>query len=118
MKLYLLKISSILFLTIILLSKVVNLHAYSHNQAQELSHCQNNDLDNDHNQNKEGVPCDLCLLVINLNNLDYNNSLEFSFKSTPITEIDIKENVLNYINLIPQKSYLNKQKNKAPPYTA
>ncbi len=111
MKLHLIKISTIFFLTILLASNVINLHIYFHDDIQELSHC-NND------ENEEEAPCDICHIAFNLNNLDYNNSLQFSFKSLNQTQPLTQNKVSGYVEILQKQLYLNKNRNKAPPHLA
>ncbi len=110
MKGLLVKISSIFFLVVLLCSNVTNLHVYFH--EHETSDCQNYD---NGDEGEEKAPCDICSLAFNLNNLDYNNSLEFSYESSTITEQPTQKKVISYNNLPHKALYLNKNRNKAPP---
>jgi len=108
-----LKILALFFLTILLTSNVLNLHIYIH--EQENSHCLVDSCENNED-NKKDTPCQLCLLALNLNNLDYNNTTEFSLKNhTSIIEHNRKE-ILTYQELNYNQLSLNDNKNKAPPY--
>ncbi len=110
MKSLFVKISSLFFLVVLLCSNVTNLHVYFH--EHETSDCQNYE---NGNENEESTPCDICLLAFNLNNLDYNNSLEFSYEIATITKQPTQKEVLSYSNLLHKTLYLNKNRNKAPP---
>lgn len=116
MKYFFVKIASIFFLTVLLASNTVNLHVYFHGEIEDVSHYQNDYSDHNDDNNDKKTPCDLCLLAFNLNSLDYNNGLEFSFKSINNTEELPHKEILSYVELLHKKSYLHKLKNKAPPY--
>jgi len=115
MKHYLVKISSFFFLVLLLASNITSLHIYFH--EQELSHCLNDDNHNN-DENEEEAPCDICLVAFNLTNLDYNNSLEFSFKSFIQIQQIPEKILLGYVETLHKQRYFNKNKNKAPPYLA
>lgn len=80
--------------------------------TQKIEHSQNNDDNEGHNE----APCDLCLIAFNLNNLDFNNTLEFSFESLNIIQQITQKKVLGYTEILQNQLYLNKNRNKAPPY--
>lgn len=111
MKTGFIKIASIFFLTVLLASNVVNLHVYFHEQAKELGHLQN-----DGNDSNSEIPCDLCYISINLNNLDFDNTPEFSFKVSTLIQHVPAENIFGNVELFYKQLYLNNNRNKAPPY--
>lgn len=119
MKRGLVKIAALFFLTILLASNFVNLHVYFHHDVQELDHCQgichSNENDEDENQD---TPCELCHLAFQLNNLDYNTSLEFSFDGLTYIQHTYKKEFTCYIEQLFKEYYFNSNKNKAPPYLA
>ncbi len=107
------KLISLFFLTILLSSNVLNVHAYLH---QEENQCITDSCQNSENENEEEAPCDLCLLAISFNNLDYHNTTAFSFEnSVPIIEHN-REKALIYQELNCDLLALSSNRNKAPPH--
>ena len=111
MKTIFLKIIALFFLTILLTSNILNLHVYLHEQEdnQELRDtCQNED-DDQHDS------CDLCLLALQLNNLDFNNTLEFSYENlTQVINYE-KVDVVTYKTPYYDQRFSHHHRNKAPP---
>ena len=106
------KITALFFLSILLASSVLNLHVYFHDHEHD--HYVGN-FDEHHDEDEDDAPCELCLLVLNLNNLDYNNTLEFSYESdTQIITYNRKE-VLNYSKSHYNQLFSDHNRNKAPP---
>ncbi len=112
MKHFFIKISSLFFLTLLLSSNIVNLHVYFHNQIQELEQCQNHDDE----QHSDDVPCDLCVIAFNLNNLDFNNTSGVSFESLIPTQQHIQKKILGFVASLHNQFHFNKNRNKAPPH--
>ena len=107
------KIASYFFLSILLLSNVANIHVYSHHQDESLysDSCQN-----DSDDNNTDDPCELCLLALNLNNLDYHFFIRFSIEDNiQIAEYN-KDSLATYQELGYSQLALNSNRNKAPPY--
>ena len=117
MKTYLTKILSVFFLTILLISNIVNLHVFSHEQIHELC-CHEHDLDHNEGENDEDTPCDICIIAIHLNNLDYNTTLEFSFENSNKIQHSPEKNILGYVEIFQKQLHSNKNRNKAPPLLA
>ena len=106
------KILSLFFLTIILASHTLNLHVYSHQDDETHS-----SIDTEHNSDdKENSTCDLCLLVTNLNDLDYTNTLEYTYNNKGVTLPFINQKGFNYCNPNHTSLFLSFNNNKAPPY--
>lgn len=118
MKVFLTKISSIFFLTILLASNIVNLHIYSHDQIQDFGCHQIDDLDHNESENDKDTPCDICIIAINLHNLDYNTSLELSFENSNKIQHLPQKNTVDYVEKFQKQPYLSKNRNKAPPSLA
>lgn len=116
MKNYIIQISSLFFLVVLLASNTINLHVYFH--EQELSHCQDDNTNHNGDENEEETPCDICLIAFNLTNLDYNNTPVFSFKKLTKTQQIPENKIFGYVETLHKQSYLNKNRNKAPPYLA
>ena len=113
MKNILVKIIALFFLSILLTSSVLNLHVFFHEQDQH--HCLATSEDH-HDDEDEDTPCDLCLLVLNLNNLDYNNSLEFSYENNIQLINNFRAHSLVYQNQNYDQFFSENQRNKAPPH--
>jgi len=106
------KILSLFFLTILLTSNILNLHVYAHQQDDNTCITKSCENEND----EKDVPCELCLLALNLNDLDYNNTSEFLSKDLTTTAQYLKEEVLTSQEFYFEQIALNKNRNKAPPY--
>lgn len=112
MKNSLLKIFSLFFLTILLSSNVLNVHVYLHQQEENFQFS-DGCADDDDNQDD---PCDLCLLALNLNELDYNNSLEYSYHNDSQIIHNYNEELIIYKQSNYELFYSEYGNNKAPPY--
>ncbi|WP_299367156.1 hypothetical protein [Winogradskyella sp.] len=112
MKNIFIKIIALFFLSILLTSNVLNLHVYLHEHEQHQCFA---DSDENH-EDEENTPCELCLLVLNLNSLDYNNSLEFSYKSDIPLINNFRKDHLVYQKLNYDQLFSEHHRNKAPPH--
>ncbi|MEM9681250.1 MAG: hypothetical protein AAF901_13085 [Bacteroidota bacterium] len=74
------------------------------------------DSSHNHDDGHKDDPCKLCLLVLNLNNLDYYNPIEFSFEDDASIFGHNRKEVLIYQELKHDQLALLCNKNKAPPY--
>ena len=109
-KIYL-KIIALFFLSILLTSNILNLHVFFNDHD---THCLTQY--SEYDEENEDTPCELCVLVLNLNNLDYNNSATFSFESdTQIIAYHRKE-VSTYKAVYRDRLFSDHNRNKAPPY--
>lgn len=107
-----LKIIALFFLTILLSSNVLNVHTYLHHKEVQ-NHL--TDSCGDNNDEEQELPCDLCHLALQLNSLDYNNSLEFSYENDlQVFQLIKTENSSSNDVLVEQQFY-NRNRNKAPP---
>lgn len=116
MKSFFIKISALFFLSILLASNVATLHIYIHDEAQSLSHHENDLGCNDGND--EDTPCDICVIAFNINNLNYSYTPQFSFTPKDIAVKIASKKTFGYVNILQKQLYLNKNRNKAPPQLA
>jgi len=107
-----LKIIALFFLTILLSNNVLNVHTYLH-QKEVQNHLTNSCGDN--NDEEQELPCDLCHLALQLNNLDYNNSLEFSYENDIQVFQLVKIDNNSGKNSLSEQQFYNRKRNKAPP---
>jgi hypothetical protein len=108
------KILAYFFLTFLLVGLTSNLHVYSHHDVSSIQI----DLDKEKDNHDEDEPsCDICLLALQLNQLDYldtDNDTDFQNPST--TLIASVENLQTH-GLFIFDYNLECDKNKAPPYS-
>lgn len=107
------KILAYFFLTFLLVGLTSNIHIYSHHNVAENQRA--SDTENDsHNEDEQS--CEICLLALQLNQLDYLDSDYFTDLENPNPII-----ITSCENLIEQELFifdynLECDKNKAPPY--
>ncbi|WP_299522379.1 hypothetical protein [Winogradskyella sp.] len=106
------KIIALFFLTILLTSSVLNLHIFFHDHDHD--HYFGNL--GDHHKEQKDTPCELCLLVLNFSDLDYNNSLEFSYESDIQIINNFRKDLLIHKKLYYNQLFSEHNKNKAPPH--
>lgn len=111
------KILSVFLLTILLTGNVFSLHIYFHGQEDlEINHSENHLTDHNGCDNEEEAPCEICFIAFNLNNLDYNNTHTFAFESLTQIQQAPNKKALSFVEILQKRLYLNKNRNKAPPY--
>ncbi|WP_422104698.1 hypothetical protein [Winogradskyella sp.] len=112
MKKVYLKIITLFFLTVLLTSNILNLHVlFNHDEHYSVNFCEHHE-----NEDEEDTSCDLCLLVLNLNSLDYNNSLEFSYESHIQITNNFGKDLLVHKKLYYGRLFSEHNRNKAPPH--
>ena len=114
MKKVFIKTIALFFLSILLTSNVLNLHVFFHDHEHDHDHYFGNL--GEHHNDENNAPCDLCLLVLNLNNLDYNKGLEFSFESDNLIINNFKKDLLVYKRSYYKELFSKHNRNKAPPH--
>lgn len=107
-----LKITALFFLTILLSSNVLNVHTYLH-QKEVQNHL--TDSCGDNNDEEQELPCNLCHLAFQLNSLDYNNSLEFSYENNLQVFQLVKTENISDNNVLAEQQFYKHIRNKAPP---
>ncbi|MEO1030494.1 MAG: hypothetical protein AAFX55_03765 [Bacteroidota bacterium] len=112
MKKVYLKIITLFFLTVLLTSNILNLHVlFNHDEHYSGNLCEHHE-----NEDEEDTSCELCLLVLNLNSLDYNNCLEFSYESHIQITNNFGKDLLAHKKLYYGRLFSEHHRNKAPPH--
>ncbi|BAO77493.1 hypothetical protein [Winogradskyella sp. PG-2] len=88
------------------------MHSYLHHKEVQ-NHL--TDSCGDDNDEDQELPCNLCLLAINLNSLDYNNSIEFSYENDLQIFKLIKTYNVSGNDYLTDQQFYNRNRNKAPP---
>ena len=107
-----LKIIALFFLTILLSSNVLNVHTYLH-QKEVQNHL--TDSCSGNNDEEQELPCELCHFALQLHNLDYNNSLEFSYENNLQVWQRVKTENFSGNDELAEQRFYNRNRNKAPP---
>mgnify|MGYP001803566051 CR=1 FL=1 len=113
MKEAIIKIGLLFFLITLLISNVINLHIYFHHEDD----CHSSiDFCHSDGDNEDDSSCDLCILAVNLNNLNYKNVSFIFIDDNNILLADYSEKNFSYQELDFNRLFKYRSKNKAPPY--
>ncbi|WP_431157674.1 hypothetical protein [Winogradskyella poriferorum] len=105
------KFIALFFLSLLLTSNTIGLHVYLHHENSDQTTSNTQDHDND-----QEIPCEICLIAINLNSLDYDNSFEYKFVGLSNDDTFNKKDVIGYYDSFYNPILSFSRRNKAPPY--
>jgi len=109
------KISAFVLLSILLTSNILNLHIHIH--EDDKSHCINSsEQEHDDDHDEDNNTCELCLLALNLNSLDYYHPTVFSVENISSVDWYNKDTIKNYQQLSYSLLVSDNNRNKAPPH--